>query len=577
MGPCPRALYSLLSLDLADYFPTLKLSQLDSSEKIEPWPGISPKQVKCLQLRSSILKKYEGNKAPDADSLALDKFLESNSRCERFSLQEASSAIEEIAINEAKVVFQDFFESYFGGYWLTPERVSAGMLPGPGASIKATGDSFYHKIAASPMTGTSRSLFLLYRREAAKYSLWDETEKIRSDHLGSYVAVRGNALSFVPKTSEISRTICTEPLLNMLVQKGIGAAFEEELKKRFGIDLSIQPSKNQLLALKGSLEGTYGTIDLSCASDSISLKLLEAICPSYILGWLKESRSPITKLPNGSEVALHMVSSMGNAFTFPLQTILFSSIVIGVYKALDIKVCKPRGKRLGNFAVFGDDIIVRREAYDLVVRCLQLWGFVVNADKSFNNGPFRESCGADFWLGHNVRGVYCKTLCTKQDTYSLINRLNDWSAENEVPLLNTIQYLLEHVKFLPVPPWDSDIAGVKVPLNFAAPLFRDRNTGSILYFRYQPRQAKISLLNVGLQSRIPRSKALHNAPGILLTAVAGYVRDGAIIERQRRVSYFRRAAISPCWDYWDSLSSRLSLAGWHRWVTIYAALNLGKV
>lgn len=579
MGPCPHVLFSNLACDLSGFLPSIRWEELVSSAPLVRWPEVSPTQVACIQLRNSILKKFQDQKSKDADTKALEKFLEANDKCRSFTYKEPASTIAAIALGEAEVCFRTFFERTPSQLtWLDYESIQDNLLPGPGASLQATGDSFYHKIAASPMTGTQRSLFLLYRREAAKYPLWDETEKIRSDHFGGFVAERGNRLSYVPKTTEVSRTICTEPLLNMLVQKGIGCLLEEGLKKRFGIDLSTQPSKNQQLARIGSSWGSFGTIDLSSASDSISMALLERICPPDVLRWFREARSPVTTLPNGEEVTLYMVSSMGNAFTFPLQTILFSSIVVGVYRALNLELVYPRGDCLGNFAVFGDDIIVRREAYDLVCHCLQHWGFTVNADKSYNDGPFRESCGADFYSGHEVRGIYCQSLKSKQDVYSLINRLNVWSANHEVPLPLTIRYLMSHVKFLPVPPWESDIAGVKVPLKLAGKLREDRNTRSILYLRYMPSAKKISLVNVGMLSRIPRARGLlHNAPGILLTAISGYAKDGAIIERQRRVRFTKRVSIAPCWDYWDSWTSKLTLSGWHRWETTYVGLNVGNV
>lgn len=576
MGPCPHALFYYLASDLSGFLRTVSASELYNEAPVPYWPGISPTEVAALQLRTSILKKFQDSKSKTADKLALQKFLECNDKCRDFSYSEPQNSLQEIALNEAETCFRRFFELPGGDTWLSYENISSNISPGPGASLKATGDSFYHKIAASPMTGTQRSLFLLYKREAAKYDLWLETEKIRSGHHGDFVAVPGNKLSFVPKTSLISRTICTEPLLNMLVQKGIGACFEDMLRERFGIDLSTQPSKNQSLARIGSNDGSFGTIDLSSASDSISLALLRRICPREVLRWLEESRSPVTALPDGRTVQLHMVSSMGNAFTFPLQTALFASLVIGVYTALDIKLIFPRKNSLGSFGVFGDDIIVRREAYDLTVSCLQHWGFSVNVDKSFNGGPFRESCGADFYSGRNVRGVYCQSLRSKQDVYSLINRLNDWSANHGIPLTDCIGYLMGYVKFLPVPPWESDISGIKVPLELAGKRQKDRNTGSILYLRYMPRVKGLSLLNVGLLSKLPRG-VVNNAPGILLTAVGGYARDGAIVERQRRISFTRRLSISPCWDFWSAQHSRLSNVGWQRWLLYSAALNLGKI
>ena len=582
MGLCSRALFLHLASDLASPLYSVPWSLLsDDDQKVDPWPGMTKKQYAALALRASFYKKFEGVKTSYADTSALQKFLDANARCASFTdfIREDITEIEEIALGE----FSEEFSKFFVYDWDTPilsaYDICANIGIGPGASIQAVGGSFYHKIAASPMTGTSRSLYSLYKQGVTeRYSLWTETEKIRSSLLGDFSLVQGNKLSYVPKTSEVSRTICTEPLLNMMFQKGIAAVFESRLEERFGINLALQPDKNRQLAREGSENGSFGTIDLSSASDSISLGLLRKTLDKRILSWLMLTRSPKVLLPNGSQLDLHMVSSMGNAFTFPLQTIIFACVVVACYRSLGIQTIYPKGKELGNFAVFGDDIIVRREAYNLVISTLKRIGFLVNDDKSFNEGPFRESCGADFWSGYPVRGIYCRTLDSMQERYSLINRLNVWSSNHGIPLTNTIQYLLRSVRFLPVPPWETDTAGVKVPVHLASNLRRDdkRLHGSILYEGYQPRSSSISLLAVGDRPMVSR-KVRNNPPGILLSAVSGNLRDGRASNRLRRVAYQKRIRVAPCWDYRDPSHSLLTSEGWRRWVTIYVALNIGSV
>ena len=580
MGPCSHALFLHLATDLSGELPSVSGSVLfDSNQKIEPWPGITTREVAALALRSSLLKKFEGTKSSKADSLALQKFLESNARCAGFVNYDRTNItdVEEIALGELQEVFYSFFYLENDRCILDVESISENIAVGPGASVGTTGDSFYHKIGASPMTGTSRSLYTLYQRMAAKYALWKDTEEQRVLHYGDFKHVQGNSLSFVPKTADISRTICTEPLLNMLFQKGIAAVFESRLRDRFGIDLTTQPDKNRMLAKIGSETGAFGTIDLSSASDSISNGLLRLLMPKEVLSWLNETRSPLVKLPDGSLLPLQMVSSMGNAFTFPLQTILFASVVIAVYRTLGIRPIYPRDGELGNFAAFGDDIICHSESYGLVVSILRRIGFLVNSDKSFNDGPFRESCGADFWHGVNVRGVYCRTLDTMQDRYSLLNRLTNWSANHAIPLPNTCDFLLKSVQFLPVPIWESEVAGVRVPFELASGVkFSDRYHGSVLYERYTPKQRSLSLLALGDRPHVAR-RVRHNPPGVLLSAVAGYLREGRIVLRQRNVRYLKRLAVAPCWDHYDPLLTNLTSAGWWRWVTIFTALNMRRV
>lgn len=582
MSLCSHVLYTHLASDLSKVLHTVPYASLfeTKSPKSLAWPGMTAREFACLTLAETLLKKFGDIVSPTADQAALTKFLAFNDKCnvkapiDRTSITE----IEEIAVGETIRHYHDFWFRPGGDYILSVEKVSAGLAVGPGASLGVKGNDFYRKIASSLLTGTRKSLFSLYKRETSKYCLWDETENIRSDHFGSFKEVPGSRLSFVPKTRDISRTICTEPLLNMMFQKGIGAIIESELAHKFGINLGVQPNRNRILARIGSERDTYSTIDLSNASDSISLALMREITPPYILSWMLEARSDKVELPDGSSVPLHMVSSMGNAFTFPLQTMLFASIVLGVYSALGITAYKPHHHK-ANFGVFGDDIIVESKSFNLVCRILQRFGFTVNDDKSFGSGPFRESCGSDFWSGYDVRGIYCQSLRSKQDVYSLINRLNVWSANHEVCLSSTVRYLVSGLgrAIYPVPFWDNDDAGLKVPLSLLplGSLASSRKTRSIVYERYAPRNKEISLLAVD-QRPVIRHKWFNNHPGILLTALSGHLRGGSIVERVDRPYYQKRLASAPCWDWYNPCYSKLWGNGWHKFKA-YVELNLETV
>jgi hypothetical protein len=566
------------------------------------WPGITAREFACLSLADSILKKFEDEKSATADEKALTKFLEANTHCGTFAKVDETllSEVQAIAIGEAKSCYYDFWFNADGTYWLSLDEIVKRASTGPGSSIGASGTSYYHKIASSVLTSTRGSLLALFKRAAAEYHLWDEAEKIRSNHYGGVKLVPGNVLSFVPKSADVSRTICTEPLLNMFFQKGIASQFRERLDRRFGINLSVQPLKNQKLCAIGSVDQSFGTIDLSSASDTISYGLIKSLTPPYVLAWMDETRSPVVKLPGKADLLpLHMVSSMGNDFTFPLQTILFSSIVIGVYRALDIEPIFPRGRRLGNFGVFGDDIIVRREAYDLVINLLGRFGFFVNTDKSFNTGPFRESCGKDYFSGQDVRGIYCQSLKGTHDVYSLINRLNVWSANHDVPLPETVSYLTfgTGVRFLPVPVWETDTAGVKVPLWMVdRERARRSETGAIVYKRYEVRPRTLDVLSIESRPQyyLKRYRVIYNEPGLYLAVVGGYIRDGKLILRQeKRPNYRLRDAVAPSWDIDIPAQKRGRLrvvashtitcreefhpGGWQRWQNHAVWFNLARV
>jgi len=211
--------------------------------------------------------------------------------------------------------------------------------------------------------------------------------------------------------------------------------------------------------------------------------MLKEVLPADFVYWLELLRSPLCRLPDGSDIELHMVSTMGNGFTFPLQTMLFSCCVAAVYEQLGIKLQLRSATNFNsdagtpvrytaNFAVWGDDIICSEKAVSRLFRLLSLLGFEVNADKSFfdKNDPFRESCGYDYHKGEDVRAVYCRKLSTTASRFALINRLNRWSASQGIPLRRTVALLLGSVPVLPVPRRENDDAGVKVPLSMEKPL-----------------------------------------------------------------------------------------------------------
>jgi hypothetical protein len=458
--------------------------------------------------------------------------------------------VEVTALGEAKDFIYRFFypdnENQFTPI-LSLSTISDGFGLGNGANIGCRTTDFLSKIGTSRMCCTSSVLYDYFAQAISNDPIWSDLESIRLETRGVDI-VQGSRMSFVPKTTEISRTICTEPLLNMLFQQGIKTVLERRLQQVSGIDLKSQQSKNRSLARLGSLYGGYGTIDLSSASDSMSRGLVREFFPPNVVRWLDLTRSPVTTLPDGAVEELHMVSSMGNAFTFPLQTIFFLCIVYGVYRVYDIPILRPSSRSLGNFAVNGDDIIVEHQAYDLVCKLLAVCGFSVNIDKSFNTGLFRESCGRDYFHGHNVRGVYIKRLDTLCDRYSAINRLNVWSAEHGIPLPQTVGYLLKGTRFLPVPFDEDDSSGIKIPRRALRRVDYCHHTKGIKYRYYEPIIPTIFVDDVELHKRLTDWFSNHSA--ILLAALAGTLRSGEVVPRLHNRPQIRlRTRYSSSWDY----------------------------
>jgi len=227
--------------------------------------------------------------------------------------------------------------------------------------------------------------------------------------------VPGNRITFVPKNAKTERSIAIEPAMNLMLQLGVDGYIRKRLK-RWGVDIDTQ-EKNQRLARIGSINpGSFVTLDLSAASDSIALKLCELLLPADWYSYLMKLRSPVGDLGGGQLVMYEKISSMGNGFTFALETAIFASIVYGVMIEVD-GLYDPEA-----CAIFGDDIIVPSRMAGEVIEALSRFGFALNLDKSFLFGYVRESCGADWFKGEAVRPVFLENV--PLNVMELLNDIN---------------------------------------------------------------------------------------------------------------------------------------------------------
>lgn len=219
------------------------------------------------------------------------------------------------------------------------------------------------------------------------------------------IQVMDGEVRFVPKNAKTHRSIVVEPPLNTLVQLGIGDYIASRLL-RFGIDIEDQ-SKNKGLARAGSITGEYATLDLSSASDTVATQLVYELLPYewvILLNFARTSRV----LFEGNTIELEKFSSMGNGFTFPLETLIFWAL--------------SSSASSDDFAsVYGDDIIVSTHSVAQVVETLVFCGFEINKAKSYWTGSFRESCGGDYLSGIDIRPYYQKKLVSPAELFRLHN------------------------------------------------------------------------------------------------------------------------------------------------------------
>jgi hypothetical protein len=234
----------------------------------------------------------------------------------------------------------------------------------------------------------------------------------------------------VPKTAKTPRLIAMEPLEHQWTQQKVKTWLDHAMSKSL-IGQFFDPSDqtlSQRLVVQSSIDRSLSTIDLSSASDRVSCRHVEALLQSNLplleAAHATRTRMIVDGLTSRAPMVLKKFASMGSALTFPIQSIFFLSIALasaGASNRRDILRLK------GKVRVFGDDIIVPTVAYAECVHSLTLLGLKVNRQKSFSDGFFRESCGADYWRGYDVTPVKPKHTFTGtlRDLQGLIDTSNN--------------------------------------------------------------------------------------------------------------------------------------------------------
>lgn len=392
-------------------------------------------QMRAVYQAISLLKKYDFPESKiDKFQAAMDNFHSAEESCRKFNSEGIVALKRESdpACVDAITYAKSFLKRLLGDFPSEDGALTHWSRHGPGANIDTVNGqvSLYNKFTNWPYSCTvlafpyarhliqsdPRWLGALeddYRRRHGieKHRILDQ----RLFWQSVIKIVPGSRITTVPKDARKERTIAIEPAMNLMLQLGVDGYIRRRLK-RWDIDIDDQ-TKNQRLAGIGSLNQRYSTLDLSAASDSISIEICKYLLPEDWFSYLMKLRSPEGDV-NGETVSFEKISSMGNGYTFALETAIFASVIFGVQKAMygcyDTKNC----------AVFGDDLIVTSDITVMVVELLQKFGFKLNLEKSFTEGPFRESCGADWFLGKPVRPVFFKrSPLTVPELYCDLNRM----------------------------------------------------------------------------------------------------------------------------------------------------------
>lgn len=213
----------------------------------------------------------------------------------------------------------------------------------------------------------------------------------------------------VPKSFDKRRIIGPESTVRAYLLQEKRALLEKTINSVFSDSVHIHDqSYNQELARIGSVSGDYATLDLSHASDLISLELISRITSPWLFTWLTELNATHLNI-GGRVIPSWMFATAGNPITFAFESLLFAAIV---YTSIDI-YCLFAKKRTTTcmrlkrmVSVYGDDLIVPSEVAQTTIDVLESLGFEVNASKSFTSGPYRESCGEEFLNGFRMTHWY---------------------------------------------------------------------------------------------------------------------------------------------------------------------------
>jgi hypothetical protein len=413
---------------------------------VDPVHYIDAKSYRLDVLACTFFKKVKDLPSGiDTRQAALTEWFDSERQCYQANLR--------LDDDHACYRNEGFFLAIRKNFYKLVGRPPAGMQDirfGPGSTFEVRGKhiAIPDKIATQPIFTTQASTYLYDylctgwgRRNAG--SPWQDSplldvalisEKlparggadawvgqlrpIRVALSRAYELVDGNRWDTAPKNTLVDRSIGIEPGGNMVYQKVCGNKMRRSLN-RFG--LLLRPQKvegkgdwfaktgrdsqqiHRKLAKQASVDGTMATQDVRKASDTMCRAFVQ-----YGTGrWFKvldELRSRKT-LVEGRWYCLEKFSSMGNGFTFELETALFAAIAMTIADAKGIELIPTV-----NFSVYGDDIIVPTEMSEEMVSALAYCGFEVNTSKSYSSGPFRESCGGDYYNGSPVRGLYLKKV-----------------------------------------------------------------------------------------------------------------------------------------------------------------------
>ena len=230
----------------------------------------------------------------------------------------------------------------------------------------------------------------------------------------------------VPKDARGPRLIASEPTYFQWCQQAMNTFLRDSIRNsciRHACVLTSQVP-NQEASRRASIRNDCSTVDLKSASDLLSLWTTERVFRKNppLLRALNACRSRV--IQDGSYHSwLNKLAPMGAAFTFPIQSIVYTLFCAAaiLYENKRYPSLRSIRQALDKVQVFGDDIIIPTTAIGHLEMILDHCGLVINRRKTFSKGNFRESCGTDWYAGDEVTPAYIKDFPSDGSPASLIS------------------------------------------------------------------------------------------------------------------------------------------------------------
>lgn len=375
--------------------------------------------------------KYEAEYKPETLNKALEKYLIIEQELTNLFLIENDPILNK-ARDIVTQIFRDFDPSD-----IVP-HISSGAL--------ATGEIGADKYIAKRLYTEIHRIYPYYRYFVPSPSSITEQLKnvgfIPDGYLSWYKGLQRlisgtSKLLFVNKDARGPRSISMEPSEYQYIQQGLKDSICPHLEKVTRNQINFKDQKiNGDAALRGSIDGSISTYDFSAASDRVSLELVNNLFRDvpHLLNALHACRTTHTELPDGTIIKLKKFAPMGSALCFPVMATVIYSIAKAMNDQLPV-------------LVYGDDLIVEDDSsYAALPATFRKYGLLVNTDKSFTRGSFRESCGTDAFDGNLISPIRIKkdVLCIKPEhCAALVDSSNEFYKAGYWHLAGSLRKIIQ--------------------------------------------------------------------------------------------------------------------------------------